>query len=292
MLRGALAAALTPLRDGGDALDADAFGPYVDFLASAGLDGVFALGTTGEGVLLAEEERRRALELFRDAADGRLALVAHCGAQTTRETVALCRHAAEMGVDGIAVIGPPYFAFDARALEAHFLAAARACAPTPFYVYELAARSGYAIPVPVVERVRDGAENVVGMKVSDAPFSAVEPYLLPGLDVFVGSEPLVSEGLARGAVGAVSGLASVFPEAVVALLREPGEHAVATVRKLRDALERAPFVASGKRALARRGVPIREDVRAPLRPLTDEERAAVDRTVAEWLESSSPAPAR
>lgn len=290
MLRGALAAALTPLRDEGEALDDEAFGPYVDFLAGAGLDGIFALGTTGEGILLDEGERRRAVELFVEAAAGRLAVVAHCGAQTTRETVALCRHAAGAGADGIAVIAPPYFAFDALALEAHFLAAARACAPTPFYVYELAARSGYAIPVPVVERVRDRADNVVGMKVSDAPFAAVQPYLLPGLDVFVGAEPLVPDAVARGAVGAVSGLASVFPEAVVALVRDPGEQTAAPVRHLRDALERAPFIASGKRALGRRGVPVREDVRAPLRRLTEEEGAEVDRTVAEWLGSAAPEP--
>jgi 4-hydroxy-tetrahydrodipicolinate synthase len=129
------------------------------------------------------------------------------------------------------------------------------------------------------------------MKVSDAPWPAVEPYLLPGLDVFVGAEVLVPQGLERGAAGAVSGLASVFPEPVVALVRDPGEETVAPVRRLRDALERAPFIPSGKRALARRGLPVREDVRAPLRTLTDDERAGVDRAVAEWLESSSPAPA-
>jgi dihydrodipicolinate synthase/N-acetylneuraminate lyase len=292
VLRGALAAALTPLRDRGEAIDAEAFGPYVGFLADAGLDGIFALGTTGEGILLREDERRRAIELFVEAAAGRLAVVAHCGAQTTAETVALCAHAAGSGADAVAVIGPPYYGFDERALEAHFLAAARACAPTPFYVYELAARSGYAVPVPVVERVREGAENVVGMKVSDTPFSAVEPYLELGLDVFVGAEVLLPEALERGAVGAVSGLASTFPEPVVALVRDPGEETVAPVRALRAALQRAPFIPSGKRALGRRGVPVREDVRGPLRTLTDAEREAVDRTVAQWLESSSPAPAR
>jgi dihydrodipicolinate synthase/N-acetylneuraminate lyase len=52
MLRGALAAAVTPLRDGGAALDEDLFGPYCDFLAAGGLDGLLALGTTGEGILL------------------------------------------------------------------------------------------------------------------------------------------------------------------------------------------------------------------------------------------------
>ena len=292
MLRGALAAALTPLRGGGDALDDEAIGPYVDFLAAGGLDGVFALGTTGEGILLREDERRRAVEAFAEAAQGRLALVVHAGAQTTAETVALCEHAASLEADGVAVIGPPYYAFDERALEAHLLAAARACAPVPFYVYELAARSGYAIPVPVVERVRDAAENVVGMKVSDAPFGAVEPYLLEGLDVFVGAEVLVPQGLARGAAGAVSGLASAFPEPVVALVRDPREETLAPVRELREALQRAPFIPSAKRALGRRGVPVREDVRSPLRPLTDDERAEVDRVVDEWVEARAPAAAR
>ena len=52
MLKGALAAAVTPLRDEGEALDEDAFAPYVEYLAAGGLDGILALGTTGEGILL------------------------------------------------------------------------------------------------------------------------------------------------------------------------------------------------------------------------------------------------
>ena len=88
MLRGALAAAVTPLCDGGESLDEAAFGPYVDFLAAGGLDGILALGTTGEGILLRPDERRRALELFVEAAAGRLQVAAHCGAQSTRDTVA------------------------------------------------------------------------------------------------------------------------------------------------------------------------------------------------------------
>src|SRR4051795_5569624 len=72
MLRGALAAALTPLRDAGEALDETAIGPYVDFLADGGVDGLLALGTTGEGFLLPVEQRRRAAQLFVEAAAGRL----------------------------------------------------------------------------------------------------------------------------------------------------------------------------------------------------------------------------
>src|SRR5215470_6717412 len=124
MLRGALAAAVTPLRDDGAALDEEAFRPYLDFLAAAGLDGVLALGTTGEGILLTAAERRRAAELFLEAAAGRLAVAVHCGAQTTADTAALAAHAAEAGAAAVAVIAPPYFPLDERALGAHFEAAA------------------------------------------------------------------------------------------------------------------------------------------------------------------------
>jgi dihydrodipicolinate synthase/N-acetylneuraminate lyase len=292
MVRGALAAAVTPLREEGGALDQEAVYPYVDFLADAEVDGIFALGTTGEGLLLTAAERREAAGLFIGAAARRLAVVVHCGAQTTSETVDLAANAAELGADGVAVVAPPYYAFDEPSLVAHFAAAAAACAPTPFYLYEFAARSGYAIPLSVVARVRELATNLVGMKVSDSPFDRVEPYLDEGLDVFIGAEALVAEGLARGAVGAVSGLASAFPEPVVALVRESTLEAAAEAGRLREALQVAPLIPAAKRALGGRGVRVRDDVRAPLRPLRQDERDQIDRMVVQWLESRSPAPAR
>jgi len=277
VIRGALAAALTPLRDGGAALDEGAFGPYVDFLAAGGLDGILALGTTGEGILLAPPERRRAAELFLAAADGRLRVAVHCGAQTTADTAALAAHAAEAGADAVAAIGPPYFAYDDAALLEHFAAAAAACAPVPFYLYEFAARSGYAVPPAVIERLRERAPNLAGLKVSDAPWERFEPYLVEGLDVFVGPEALITQGLAAGAAGAVSGLASAYPEVVAALVHEPTPERADEARRLRAGLERFPFQAAAKVVVALRGVPLGPDVRGPLRRLTADERAAVER---------------
>jgi dihydrodipicolinate synthase/N-acetylneuraminate lyase len=277
VLRGAIAAALTPLRDDGVLLDEEAFGPYCDFLR--GLDGVLTLGTTGEGILLSAEERKRVTELF---LSGDLKVIAHCGAQSTAATVELAEHAAAAGVDGIAVIAPPYFPLDDVALLAHFAAAARVCAPTPFYVYEFARASGYAVPLEVLARLRELAPNLVGLKVSDAPWDAFAQYLVEGLDVFVGPEALIAQGMRASAVGAVSALASAFPERVAAALREPDGDEAAGLGELRAAVERFPRHAALKRIVARRGVPIREDVRAPLRGLTEGERGELDR----WLESS------
>lgn len=272
MLKGAIAAAVTPLTDDGSALDETAFGPLVEFLAEGGVDGLLACGTTGEGILLSVDERTRAAELFLDARPNGFQIAVHAGAQTTADTVRLARHAKELGADAVAVIAPPYFPLDTEELLAHMLAAAEACAPLPFYAYEFAGRSGYAIPLEVIERLRQVAPNLAGLKVSDTPWDAVEPYLLEGLDAFVGSEPLVLEGLAHGAVGAVSGLATAFPEIVATLVHDRSEQAGEHVTSLRRLLGPIPFHAALKAILVARGVPVGPGVRAPLRSLTPVER--------------------
>jgi dihydrodipicolinate synthase/N-acetylneuraminate lyase len=272
VLRGALAASITPLRDGGARTDDDAIPGVVDFLADGGLDGLLALGTNGEGILLSVDERRRVAARFVEACAGRLQVAVHCGAQSTADTAGLAAHAAEVGADAVAVIAPPYFRLDEASLLEHFTAAARACAPLPFYVYEFAITSGYAVPPAVVVRLRETAPNLAGLKVSDRTWDELEPYLIEGLDVFVGYEGLIAPARAKGAVGAVSALASAFPEVVAAAVRgddvDPGA--------LRARIDRYPRHAALKHVLVRRGVPIREDVRAPLRGLTGAERTELD----------------
>jgi dihydrodipicolinate synthase/N-acetylneuraminate lyase len=202
----------------------------------------------------------------------------HCGAQTTADTVELAADAAVRGADAVAVIGPPYYALDEEALVRHFAAAAEACDPLPFYLYEFRARCGYSIPLGAIERLRELAPNLAGLKVSNQPFDEVEPFLIEGLDVFVGAESLVLRGLERGAAGAVSGLAAAFPGLVAGLVRDRS----GDVGEVRGVLERFPFQAALKICLGQRGVAIREDVRAPLRTLTPDERAELDT----WLASS------
>ena len=88
--------------------------------------------------------------------------------------------------------------------------AAEACAPLPFYAYEFAARSGYPIPLGVIERLRRRAPNLVGLKVSDRPWEKLEPYLLEGLDVFIGGR--ISSGQ--------------YPYALMRGLLLPSQHAL------------------------------------------------------------------
>jgi dihydrodipicolinate synthase/N-acetylneuraminate lyase len=237
---------------------------------------VLALGTAGEGILLRVDERRHVADCFLQAADNRLQVAVHCGAQTTADTVELAAHAAEVGADAVVVIGPPYFKLDEKAQYAHFFAAASACAPLPFYVYEFASTTGYPIAQEVLERLRHDASNVVGLKVSDTPLDAFEKYLLPGFDIFVGPEALIADGMARGALGAVSALASALPREVAAVVRDPSPEGAARLGELRTFVERFPRQAGLKHLLGLQGVAVGPDVRAPLRGLTSEERAELD----------------
>jgi dihydrodipicolinate synthase/N-acetylneuraminate lyase len=110
------------------------------------------------------------------------------------------------------------------------------------------------------------------MKVSDTPYEKFARYLDVGLDVFVGPEAFIGRGTEAGAVGAVSALASAFPERVVAAVRERSDE----LASLRESIERFPRHAALKHVVRRRGVPLQPDVRPPLRPLTPDEARELD----------------
>jgi dihydrodipicolinate synthase/N-acetylneuraminate lyase len=283
-----IVATVTPLTDDGTRLDPGAVEPYVAFLEAHGADGAFVAGTTGEGVLLSHDERREITVTFREAVRG--TLIVHAGAQTTADTCALALHAVEAGADAVAVIAPPYFSLDDDALTAHFVAAARAAAPLPFFCYAFTARSGYPIPPDVIHRIDDSVDNLAGLKVSESPFERVAPYLDLGLPLLIGSEPLIPAGLARGAIGAVSGMAAAFPDVVRAALDDPSAENETRLGDLRAALEASgQFIAAAKHVLGLRGVPVGPGMRAPLRRLNDAEQARLEAEADAFLGAASTA---
>ena len=93
---------------------------------------------------------------------------------------------------------------------------------------------------------------------------------------------LISDGIGAGAVGAVSALGAAFPEQVAAAVREPRQAASVALGELRAAIERVPRHAALKAVLGLKGVPVREDVRRPLRQLLENEREELEA----WLASS------
>ena len=260
-----LAASITPLRDDGARVDEDAIGPLWEFQRANGVDGVFCCGTTGEGLLLSASERLCVTQRFREACDG--PVISNVGSQSTALTCELAARVSELGVDGVAAVPPPYYPLGATELVEYMVAAARACQPVPFYLYVFTTRSGYPFPPAAVERIRDRVPNLAGLKVSEPSIEAVAPYIATGLDVVVGSEALIPEAMSRGAIGAASGMASAFPGLIADVVHGRVEDGEAAMSKLRQSLDaRGGMIPALKAELGRRGLPVRPDVRAPLRP--------------------------
>ena len=124
-----LAAITTPFGpDGG--LDLDAFEAHVRWLDEEGLDGLFVAGTTGEGVLL-EDEEVEALAARAVSAAGSLRVIVQVGRPSTRATVALARRALDAGADGVAAYVPWFYPVTPVQVRAHFLALLEAAAARP-----------------------------------------------------------------------------------------------------------------------------------------------------------------
>jgi len=124
----------------------------------------------------------------------------------------------------------------AEALIAHMVTVAKACAPTPFYIYAFASRSGYPLTREVVEAVGEQADNLKGMKVSEPNLERCSRFLDLGLEILIGSDPVVPEALKAGAAGAASALAGVAPREIRAIIDDPGPDASEELIALRSEL--------------------------------------------------------
>ena len=209
---------------------------------------MFVAGTTGEGVLLEDDEIAALVE--RAVAADALRVVAQVGRPSTRATVRLARRAIELGADAVAAYVPWFYPATEADVRGHFLALLEAAGETPAFLYNIPRRTVNDLSAELVgELARAG---YAGMKDSTADFARHEAYLdaLAGRDfeLFIGAEPLVLRAYRSGAAGAVTGLAGCRPELFVGL-REAlaaGDDAAAERRPGRD--RRPPRTRSSPRA--------------------------------------------
>ena len=282
-IHGLVVAMLTPFTRRG-ALDPEAVRRHVDFLAAAGVDGLFVCGTNGEAPLLAHRERTRLAELVVAAAAGRVPVVIQAGTASTLETIALCRHARRIGAAAVAVITPWYFRLGDAALLAHYVRVAAVVPDLPVFLYDIPQNTGNALSTETILAIADRAPNVVGVKESAGDVARIAELVTAArgrLSVFVGNDALALPGLEAGARGSVSGNANVFPELFVALFAayRSGDRAAARraderIQQVRRILHDGDM-ALFKAILARRGHAIGR-VRPPLPDVT---AAEVERCV-------------
>ena len=153
-------AMVTPFDDEGG-LDVDAATPLAQWLADHGSDGLVVAGTTGEGSVLADDEK---LELWRAVSEAvTIPVVAGTGSNDTAHSVELTRRAADCGVAGVLVVTPYYNRPSQAGIEAHFRAVA-AATDLPVLIYDIPMRTGRKVSHEVLVRLAHEVPNIVGVK--------------------------------------------------------------------------------------------------------------------------------
>src|SRR5205809_3420751 len=142
MFRGSFTALVTPFRQG--AVDFAALEKLIEAQIDGGIDGVVAVGTTGESPTLSSEEREEVIRATIRTANTRCLVLAGTGSYSTRDAVAATRAAEKTGADGALVVAPYYNKPSHEGLLRHFKEIARSTS-LPLMLYNIPARCGVDI---------------------------------------------------------------------------------------------------------------------------------------------------
>jgi 4-hydroxy-2-oxoglutarate aldolase len=264
---------------------------HIERLRSKGIANFVALGSNGEAVHLESEERRAVIRMVREAAGPDAQVLAGAGGLSTRETIALCRLAAEEGADAALVLPPHHYrsVMTPAVLRAHYQAVADA-SPIPVMLYNMPGNSaGIDLDAETVLALSPHP-NIVGLKDSSgnvAKLAEVVAGARPDFVVLAGSAGFLLPALVVGARGAIAALANVAPGACLHLMRLYKEGALDEARTLQGRL-----VAPNTAVTAGYGVPGLKaalqfvahyggEPRRPLAPLGQGERVRLRAILAE-----------
>jgi 4-hydroxy-tetrahydrodipicolinate synthase len=264
----------------------------IDLFVSAGVNGVTALGVTGEVARLDDAERRRVLEIVVEHVNGRIGVVAGTTADGTRTCINYSRYAREIGATAVMVSPPRMPKLNSEAVVRHYTALSEAV-DIEIVVQDYPPISGYAMEPALLARIAQQIPRARTIKLEDPPTpyktsrileaaGSVEVRIFGGL----GGVFLLEE-LMAGATGAMTGFA--FPEVLVEIVRlyragrvdDAADVFYRAVPLMRFEFQEGIGMAIRKEVLHRRGALASPATRPPAAPLDQTTREALDR-VMEW----------
>ena len=217
-LHGTVTALVTPFAKDGS-VDYGRLRSLVEAQTAAGVEGICSVGTSGESPTLSHEEHYKVIEKTIEFAQGKCAIIAGTGANSTSEAVSLTRAAIAMGgADACLQVTPYYNKPNAEGLYRHF--ATVADLGLPVVLYNVPGRSGREIPLDVVARLAKHP-NVVAIKEAAGSVDRVSAIkdLVPGFTVLSGDDSLALPMVSVGAEGVISVASNVIPREMGDMVR-------------------------------------------------------------------------
>ena len=277
---GAATAIVTPLNENG--IDFEQFGRLIDWQIEEGIDAIVAVGTTGEGSTLTDEEHKEAIKFAVERVSGRVPVIAGTGSNDVAYAIDLTKYACDVGADAVLLVTPYYNKATQGGLVAMFTAIADA-ATKPCILYNVPSRTGCNLLPATVAKLADHP-NIVGIKEASGNISQIaELCALVGdrIAVYSGNDDQIVPMMSLGAVGVISVLSNIMPRATADMCKRFSEGDVAGARKLQ--LDLLPLINAlfsevnpipVKAAVSAMGY-CDDYLRLPLTPMEDAHRAVL-----------------
>ena len=278
IFKGFATAMVTPMTATG--VDYDALARLIEFQITEGVDGLVAVGTTGESATLSQEERKEVIRFTVEHARGRVPVIAGVGTNNTEHVLDFAKSARDNGADALLAVTPYYNKATQKGLIAHYTAVADAT-ELPLILYNVPSRTGCNLLPDTVNVLADHPHIAAIKEASGNMAQVMEIFQKCGdrIDVYSGEDGLVVPMLAMGGMGCISVLSNVVPKESVEMCDKfwAGDVAGAAAMQLK-LLELVNCLFSEvnpipvKAAISAMGFG-EEHLRLPLTPLTDANRA-------------------
>ena len=266
------------------------------FVGACGVDAFMALGTTGEGPILSEDDRRKIVETLTGVSG--TPTIAQVGHPSLKSAVRLAEHAIEHGAVAVSALPMFYYTPDDRAIETYYKSLAAAVSPHPIFLYTLPALTHVQLSPDLVGRLANEIENLAGIKDSSGSVTLLAQYVEifrnRGM-VFCGNDRLLLHSLRVGARGYVTSGSGVTPEPYVALWKagvagrwEDAARAQGEIDRLVSAFQDGKHPGVFKAGLSVRGFAAGEAF-PPLPEVTREDRRQIEEAVARYPKARRPA---
>lgn len=255
------------------------------FYLDKGVKGLYVGGSSGECIYQNVTERKEVLENVMAAVGGKMTIIAHVAAPSTRDSVELAKHAESLGVDALAAIPPIYFGLPEFAIRDYWTAMMNASS-LDFIIYNIPQTTGYALSVNMLKEMMS-FDQVIGVKNSSMPVQDI--YLFKRnagkeIVVFNGPDEQFVAGRIMGADAGIGGTYGVMPELFLAANQAIEDSEIEKAQEIQIMIDDIIFKmleAKGnlydvmKAVLVKRGITI-GSVRAPLPRITSEDMSIVE----------------
>ncbi len=261
-------------------IDESAIASLVEHLAATGSDALVVGGTTGEAATLTHHEKIKLVKLVKEAARGRVKIIANTGTNNTADSISLTKEAEEIGVDGVLLVAPYYNRPSQDGLYAHFSAIAHSTSLQAL-LYNVPARTSSNLLSATTLRIARDNSNVVGIKEASKDLEQIGEILAEapaGFEVYSGDDGTTLPVLALGGSGVVSVTSHVYGKAIAKMHDAWFSGDIELAQKIHFAslpltktLFLAPNPVAVKAALKILGIIPNDLVRLPLVKANDEE---------------------